>query len=62
LPFLGRVRGLDGLVLATGHYRNGIVLAPVTADLVARLVAGEDVARELEAFSPERPAAAPARD
>lgn len=62
LPFLGRVRGLSGLVLATGHYRNGIVLAPVTADLVARLLAGADVAREIAPFSHDRPAAPPARD
>jgi glycine oxidase len=30
--------GLDGLVVATGHYRNGILLAPLTADEVLRLV------------------------
>ena len=33
---------LDGLVLATGHYRNGILLAPVTADAVAAVLAGEE--------------------
>jgi len=32
---------LDGLVLATGHFRNGILLAPVTADRVAAHLAGE---------------------
>ncbi|HSJ16854.1 MAG TPA: glycine oxidase ThiO [Solirubrobacterales bacterium] len=32
---------LDGLVIATGHYRNGILLAPVTADAVAALLVGE---------------------
>ena len=32
---------LDGLVWATGHWRNGVLLAPVTADLVAGLLAGE---------------------
>jgi glycine oxidase len=31
---------LPGLVYATGHYRNGILLAPLTADLVAGLIAG----------------------
>jgi glycine oxidase len=31
---------LDGLVLATGHYRNGILLTPLTADTVADLLAG----------------------
>jgi glycine oxidase len=29
---------IDGLLLATGHYRNGILLAPTAADLVAELV------------------------
>ena len=34
-PVLGASPVLDGLVWATGHHRNGILLAPVTADLVA---------------------------
>jgi glycine oxidase len=32
---------LDGLILATGHFRNGILLAPVTGDAVAGLLAGD---------------------
>ena len=36
-PILGE-SGIDGLLLATGHHRNGILLAPVTADLMAELV------------------------
>ena len=40
-PVLGPSPALDGLVWATGHYRNGILLAPVTADLVAAEMAGE---------------------
>src|SRR5262249_54525946 len=36
-PLLGP-GAADGLVIATGHYRNGILLAPVTADEIARLV------------------------
>ncbi len=35
-PILGE-SGVDGLLLATGHHRNGILLAPVTADAIARL-------------------------
>jgi glycine oxidase len=62
LPFLGRVAGVEGLVLATGHFRNGIVLAPITADIVSRLVAGEDLARELAPFAPGRPLARSAHD
>ena len=33
-----RLRDLDGLTLATGHYRNGVLLTPVTADVIAELV------------------------
>jgi glycine oxidase len=40
LPAIGR-GALDGLVWATGHFRNGILLTPVTADLVAGVLAGE---------------------
>jgi glycine oxidase len=36
-PILGPA-GIDGLVYATGHHRNGILLAPVTADAIAHLV------------------------
>jgi glycine oxidase len=38
-PIIGPT-SLDGLLVATGHYRNGILLAPVTAELIAALIAG----------------------
>lgn len=53
LPVLGRDPDLPGLVYATGHFRNGILLAPVTADRIARLVT-DDEAAGLEAFRPDR--------
>jgi glycine oxidase len=34
----------DGLVIATGHYRNGVLLAPVTGARVAELLTGAEVA------------------
>jgi glycine oxidase len=37
-PIIGPSPELDGLVLAVGHYRNGILLTPITADLVADLI------------------------
>ena len=40
-PVLGRSPAAEGLVWATGHYRNGILLTPVTAELVAAELAGE---------------------
>ncbi|HVS29116.1 MAG TPA: FAD-dependent oxidoreductase, partial [Solirubrobacteraceae bacterium] len=39
-PALGR-GAIEGLFWATGHYRNGILLAPITADLLAAQLAGE---------------------
>ena len=40
LPLVG-AGGVEGLVLATGHFRNGILLAPWTAERVAELLAGD---------------------
>jgi glycine oxidase len=39
-PVLGRPDGLGGLVWATGHHRNGILLAPATGDIVADVLDG----------------------
>ena len=38
MPIIGRSRKVPGVVFATGHFRNGVLLAPVTARLVADLV------------------------
>jgi glycine oxidase len=45
LPLIGP-GAVDGLVLATGHFRNGILLAPLTADRIAGVLAGDRVAAE----------------
>jgi glycine oxidase len=42
LPLIGP-GAIEGLILATGHYRNGILLAPLTADAIAALLAGEQL-------------------
>lgn len=42
VPVIGR-GAVDGLYWATGHYRNGVLLAPITAQLVANAVVGEGV-------------------
>jgi glycine oxidase len=68
-PIVGTT-GLDGLLVATGHFRNGILLAPLTADEVVRLVAAgrgtgpmarsgtasgaEDRSAAFAAFGPDR--------
>ncbi|MBI4566324.1 MAG: glycine oxidase ThiO [Planctomycetes bacterium] len=54
LPYLGRVEAIQGLILATGHFRNGILLAPLTARIVADLVAGRSPAVDLSPFRPDR--------
>ena len=53
LPVLGADARLPGLFYATGHFRNGILLAPVTADaLAAAILGGSDF--DLAAYSPAR--------
>ncbi len=49
LPIMGP-SGIDNLSLATGHFRNGILLAPVTAELVASAITHSHVSDELKAF------------
>jgi glycine oxidase len=52
-PLIG-VSELDGLLLATGHFRNGILLAPATAEVVAATLAGEEPDIDTSPFSPTR--------
>jgi glycine oxidase len=52
-PLLGP-GALQGLVLATGHYRNGILLAPVTGDEIATLLVDGRVTPAIAAFDPRR--------
>jgi glycine oxidase len=53
LPILGPT-DLEGLLVATGHFRSGIVLAPVTAQLVREWVTESRVSIDCERFSPMR--------
>ncbi len=53
LPILGPT-DVEGLIVATGHYRNGILLAPVTAKLVADWITAERVEIDTQLFSPQR--------
>ncbi len=53
LPFVGP-GAIDGLVLATGHYRNGILLAPLTAEAIAAHLAGEPVPGAIASADPAR--------
>jgi glycine oxidase len=58
LPYLGRLPGLDNLYVATGHYRNGVILAPATAEALACLLTDAAPPVALDAFAPDRPAQA----
>jgi glycine oxidase len=53
LPILGK-GSLDGLLLASGHYRNGILLAPITARLLAQVARGERPSVDLAPFGAGR--------
>jgi glycine oxidase len=54
LPVLGACADTRGLFYAAGHYRNGILLAPLTAELIAQQIATGVTPPELQAFSPNR--------
>ena len=51
-PIVGRVR--PGLVVATGHFRNGILLSAATADAVTAILAGRDADPAWAPFHPGR--------
>jgi glycine oxidase len=52
-PLLGPT-GLDGLLLATGHYRNGVLLTPVTGDAMVHVLATGELPDEARPFTPRR--------
>jgi glycine oxidase len=52
-PLLGPT-DLPGLLLATGHYRNGVLLTPVTGDAMADVLATGELPDEVRAFTPRR--------
>jgi glycine oxidase len=54
LPILGRDPEHASLIYACGHSRNGILMAPLTADCIASLALGRDSPPDISAFSVER--------
>ncbi|GAA0911154.1 glycine oxidase ThiO [Streptomyces thermoalcalitolerans] len=52
-PLLGPT-ALDGLLLATGHHRNGVLLTPVTGDAMAHVLTTGELPDEARPFSPRR--------
>jgi len=53
LPIIGAT-DVDGLLMATGHFRSGILLAPITARLIGEWVTKQKVSLDWERFSPMR--------
>jgi glycine oxidase len=54
LPVLGSSAAVAGLFFATGHYRNGILLAPITGKVLTAAIVDGVMPASLEAFSPDR--------
>jgi len=54
LPVLGEIVNTGNLLLATAHYRNGILLAPLTAKIIAEKITGGNPSKYLKIFSPQR--------
>jgi glycine oxidase len=53
-PILGSVVGWEGLLLATGHYRNGVLLSAVTGEIIAALALGETSPADISPFLHKR--------
>ena len=53
IPVVGAT-GVEGLLMATGHYRNGILLAPLTARTIADLSEGATVTGPMTGADPSR--------
>jgi glycine oxidase len=59
VPLIGSI-GIERLIVATGHFRNGVLLAPITGEIVAALLTGGAPPVDLAPFAPQRaPSAAP---
>ncbi|MCW3097003.1 MAG: thiO [Chthonomonadaceae bacterium] len=54
LPILGILPGWENAHVASGHFRNGILLAPITGELVAQEIRGGPASSLLSAFRPDR--------
>lgn len=54
LPILGEFPEIENLYIATAHYRNGILLAPLTAKILANKIVGNVESKYLKTFSPRR--------
>ena len=55
LPYLGKLSGIEGLIMACGHFRDGLLLTPITAHVIADLVLnGSTSLLDISPFSLDR--------
>jgi sarcosine oxidase subunit beta len=54
LPILGKVESIDGFIMAAGHEGDGITLAPITGEMIAKLIATQAAPFPFDAFKLER--------
>jgi glycine oxidase len=54
LPLIGAAAGCEGVVVAAGHYRNGVLLSPVTGEIVTDCVLGRGLPDDAASFAPDR--------
>jgi glycine oxidase len=54
LPVMGRLPGWSNVWISTGHFRNGILMAPAAGSLVARSILDDQAVSSLDPFSPTR--------
>ncbi len=54
LPVLGALSEIDNLLIATAHFRNGILLAPMTAEILSGKITANAASKYFDVFSPQR--------
>jgi glycine oxidase len=54
LPVIGQIKGAQNLFVSAGHYRNGVLLAPLSAAILVDLILKKRKSRYTTEFSPER--------
>ncbi|MBI4497629.1 MAG: glycine oxidase ThiO [Chloroflexi bacterium] len=54
LPLMGRIPGWEGVIIAGGHFRDGLLFGPLTGQLMAELITTGETSYPLEPFSPAR--------
>ena len=53
-PLIGPLRDAPRIFVATGHYKNGVLLGPITGEIVAQWIAEGTPGRDMSRFAPER--------